>query len=135
HRQCGRSCVGRSVVESDRSLLAGLHYAANGGQGQILQDAGFHSQEAARSIRRGGAEIRGAKPAVQGDRRIAAGLCQAGDTVGAGLRGEPPYGVRALFRTEREETDLRSYRAGKAPSGRATGWRLAVPVASHEAVA
>ena len=46
------------------------------------------------------------KSAVQGNRRIAIGLRQAGDAMGAGLRRESPHGVRSLLRSERQEADL-----------------------------
>ena len=40
-------------VEGDRPLLAGLHRAADQGQRQVLQDAGFGAAAAARDLRRG----------------------------------------------------------------------------------
>ena len=97
-------------VEGDRPLLAGLHRAADQGQRQVLQDAGCDTAEAARGLRRGREEEGGGKPAVQGDRRIAARVRQARDAVGAGHRREPPHGVRSLLRAERDsEEDLTSY--------------------------
>ena len=61
---------------------------------------------AARYLRSGRREEVGGKSAVQGDRRIATGLRQARDAVGAGYRGEPPHGVQSLLRTQRQEEDL-----------------------------
>ena len=51
-------------------------------------------------------KIRGGQSAVQGDRRVAARVRQAGDAMGAGLRRQPQDGVRSLLRPEREEADL-----------------------------
>ena len=74
-------------------------------------------QEAARDLRRGREEEGGGKPAVQGDRRIAARVRQARDAVGAGHGREPPHGVRSLLRAERARSRSDGARTGKAPFG------------------
>ena len=53
HRERRGGRFGGHVVEGDRPLLAGLHRAADQGQGEVLQDAGLGAAEAARSIRPG----------------------------------------------------------------------------------
>ena len=45
HRERGRGGLGRHVVEGGRSLLEGLHRAADQGQGPLLQDAGLAAAE------------------------------------------------------------------------------------------
>jgi TRAP-type mannitol/chloroaromatic compound transport system substrate-binding protein len=47
HRRGRRSLFAGHAVEGDRPQLAGLHHAANAGQGEILQDAGLDPQAAA----------------------------------------------------------------------------------------
>jgi hypothetical protein len=37
--------------------------------------------------------------------------------MGAGLRREPPHGVRSLLRSERQEADLKTHATGRAPFG------------------
>ena len=107
HRERGRSGLAGHVVEGDRPLLEGLHRAADQGQRQVLQDAGRGAQEAARNLRRGRGQEGGGKSAVQGDRRVAARVRQAGGAVGAGHGRQPQDGVRSLLRPERgEEADL-----------------------------
>ena len=44
HRQCGQRRFARDAMEGDRPLLEGLHRAADQGQGEVLQDAGFNPQ-------------------------------------------------------------------------------------------
>ena len=92
--------------------------AADQGQGQVLQDAGFDPAEAARDLRPGRREEVGRQPAVQGNRRVANGVRQARDAVGAGYRREPPHGLQPLLRPERQEEDLTAIiRANNASSG------------------
>ena len=79
---------------------------ADQGQGQVLQDPGLGPAEAAGNLRPGRREEVGGKSAVQGNRRIAIGVRQAGDAVGAGHGGEPPHGLQPLLRPERQEEDL-----------------------------
>ena len=66
HREWGRGGVAGHVVEGDRPLLAGLHRAADQGQGQVLQDAGRGPHAPARNLRRGRQEVRRGQSAVQG---------------------------------------------------------------------
>ena len=73
HRQRRRSGVRRHVLESDRPLLEGLHRAADQGQGQVLQDAGFGPAGAAHGVGRDRRKEVGGKPDVQGNRRVAEG--------------------------------------------------------------
>ena len=119
HRQCGRGGLAGHAVEGDRPLLAGLRRAADQGQRQVLQDAGRNPEAAARGLRRGREEEGGGKSAVQGDRRIADRLRQAGDAMGAGHGREPPHGVRSLLRarTRRRRRSDVALEAGKAPFG------------------
>ena len=89
-------------LESDRPLLAGLHRAADQGQRQVLQDAGCNTEAAARDLRRGREEesrrkIRCSRRSSNSQTRVR----QAGDAMGAGHGGEPPHGVRSLFRRQR----------------------------------
>ena len=81
------------VVEGDRPLLEGLHRAADQGQGEVLQDAGFGAAEAARGLRPGRGEEVGREPSVQGDRRIAARLCRASGEVGPRHQRQPAHGL------------------------------------------
>ena len=58
HRRRGRSLLAGHDVEGDRPQLAGLHHAADDGQGEVLQDAGCDPQAAARALRRDHQEVR-----------------------------------------------------------------------------
>ena len=106
HRQRRRSGRPGHGLEGDRPLFQGLRRDADQGQGQVLQDPGLGPAEAARDLRPGRREEVGGQSAVQGNRRIAAGVRQAGDAVGAGYRGEPPHGLQPLLRPQRQEEDL-----------------------------
>ena len=87
---------------------------------EVLQDAGFGAQAAARDLRRGRGQEVGGKSAVQGNRRIADQVRRAGDPLGAGHRRQPQDGVRLVLRTERcGKEDLTAQEAGKAPFGNA----------------
>ena len=57
HRERRRSGLAGHAVEGDRPQLAGLHHAADHGQGQVLQDAGRDPQASARALRRDRQEI------------------------------------------------------------------------------
>ncbi len=100
-RERRRSCIARHAVESDRPQLAGLHHAANAGQGEVLQDTGLDPEETARALRRDHQEVRREQSALQGDHRLAARVREACDAVGAGLHHAAQDGIRPLLRTER----------------------------------
>ena len=106
HRECRGSVLAGHVLEGDRPVFEGLHRAADQGQRQVLQDAGLGPQEAARGLRRGREEEGRREPAVQGDRRVPAGVRQAHGTMGCGHDHTAQDGVRALLRPQREEADL-----------------------------
>ena len=99
HRQRGRGLVGRHVLEGDRSLLEGLHRAADQGQGQVLQDARCGAAGAAQAVERDPGEEVGGKPDVQGDRRIAEGVRRARGEVGPGHLRQPSHGRELLLRS------------------------------------
>src|SRR3972149_4148690 len=84
---------GRPVVEGDPALLAGLYRAADQGQGEVLQDAGFGPPEAARGLRPGRGEEIGREPAFQGDLRLAAEVRRASGEVGPGHQRQPAHGL------------------------------------------
>ena len=69
------------------------------------------------------------EPAVQGNPRFAARVRQARDAMGAGHGGEPPHGIRPLFRRQRGgEEDLTSRRKRQSTIRRnMTGWCFVLP--------
>src|SRR4029077_21054700 len=106
HLERCRSRLAGYAMEGDRSLLEGLHRAADQGQRQVLKDTGGGPQAAARMLRRGREEKGGGKSPVQGDRRITACVRQTRDAVGTRHACQSKDGVRSLFRPEREEAHL-----------------------------
>ena len=91
----------RHDVEGDRPQLAGLHRAADQGQGQVLQDARLDPAEAARGLRPGHREEVDGQSAVQGDRRVAEEVRRARGASGSRTRREPAHGLQPLLRRKK----------------------------------